>query len=501
MQKTQTNGCSANQNKPEHFDVLIIGAGISGLGSAYHLKNQSPDKSFCILDGMESFGGTWLTHKYPGIRSDSDLFTFGYRFKPWTGAPIASGSEIMNYLNEVIDENHLNDHIRYNHHVATASWCSDKQIWTISALKKDTNEEFTFTANFLWMCQGYYKHEKGYTPNWPDMDKFNGDIIHPQNWPESLDYTNKKVVVIGSGATAATLVPNIAKECQHVTVLQRSPTYFFPRKNENDLVDKLRSLKIDDEWIHKIAREDILQEQANFIELAKTYPNEVKKGLIDGVKAHLGDDFDVDKHFTPNYKPWRQRIAVVPNGDIFEGIRSGKASIKTDEIDHFTERGLQLKSGESVDADIVISATGFNLSVLGGIKFSIDGKPLDFSQTVGYRGMMFTGVPNMTWVMGYFRASWTLRVDLIGDFVCRLLKHMDDKSVKQVTMTLRDEDKDMELLPWIDTDEFNPGYMMRSMHLLPKRGNKADWQHTQDYWSEKEVLPNVDLNDDLFVYK
>jgi len=227
----------------------------------------------------------------------------------------------------------------------------------------------------------------------------------------------------------------------------------------------------------------------------------VKAALIEGVKAHLEPGFDVDKHFTPSYNPWRQRIAVVPNGDIFAGIRSGKASIKTDEIANFTENGLLLKSGESIEADIVISATGFNLSVLGGIEFSIDDKPLDFSQTVGYRGMMFTGVPNMTWVMGYFRASWTLRVDLIGDFVCRLLKHMDDKNVSQVTMTLRDEDEDMELLPWIDTQEFNPGYMMRSMHLLPKRGNKADWQHTQDYWSEKELLPKVNLDDELFVYK
>jgi cation diffusion facilitator CzcD-associated flavoprotein CzcO len=501
MNTTQVNPQTLTENKPEHFDVIIVGAGISGLGSAYHLQKQSPNKSFCVLDGMESFGGTWLTHKYPGIRSDSDMFTFGYRFKPWTGKPIASGAEILNYLGEVITENHLGQHIRCNHHVLTANWCNSAQIWTITAVKKDTQQLLTFTANFLWMCQGYYKHEKGYTPTWQGMDEFNGDIIHPQNWPESLDYSDKKVVVIGSGATAATIVPNIAKKCQHVTVLQRSPTYFFPRENSNELVNQLRSLKINDVWVHEIARQQILQEQASFIDIANSHPNEVKKALIDGIKEHLDEKFDVDKHFTPSYNPWRQRIAVVPNGDIFEAIRSGKASIKTDEIAHFTKSGLQLKSGESIAADIVISATGFNLSVLGGIEFSIDDKPLDFSQTVGYRGMMFTGVPNMTWVMGYFRASWTLRVDLIGDFVCRLLQHMDDNKVTQVTMTLRDEDKDMELLPWIDTDEFNPGYMMRSMHLLPKRGNKADWQHTQDYWSEKDILPKVNLKDKLFVYK
>ncbi|QBY05875.1 NAD(P)/FAD-dependent oxidoreductase [Thalassotalea sp. HSM 43] len=492
---------SAVNSGNEHFDVLIVGAGISGIGSAYHLQQQHPNKRFCILDGMESFGGTWLTHKYPGIRSDSDLFTFGYRFKPWTGKPIASGEEILNYMNEVISDNHLDDHIRYNHNVLTANWCNQSQLWTITAFDKATQQNKRFTANFLWMCQGYYKHDKGYTPKWDGMDEFAGELVHPQNWPENLDYQGKKVVIIGSGATAATLAPNIAGQSKHVTLLQRSPTYFFPRKNENELVEQLRKLNIDESWIHEIARQQILQEQAGFIKLAQDYPGEVKKALIDGVKAHLEPDFDVEKHFTPQYNPWRQRIAVVPEGDIFAGIRSGKASIKTDEIECFNAQGIQLKSGEQLDADIIISATGFNLSVLGGIEFSVDKQAINFAEKVGYRGLMFTDVPNMAWVMGYFRASWTLRVDLIGDFICRLLKHMDDKQVKQVTMTLREEDKDMELLPWINTDEFNPGYMLRSLHLMPKRGNKPEWQHTQDYWSEKDVLPNVNLDDELFVYR
>ncbi len=492
---------NTSNGNTEHFDVLIIGAGISGIGSAVHLKEQHPNKSLCILDGMESFGGTWLTHKYPGIRSDSDLFTFGYRFKPWTGAPIASGEEILNYMHEVIDEKDLSSHIRYSHHVNHANWCNETQLWTVNVLNKLTQEIKTFTAEFLWMCQGYYDHKQGYIPKWQGTEKYQGQLVHPQNWPEDLDYKDKKVVIIGSGATAATLAPVIASESEHVTVLQRSPTYFFPKKNENPLTDQLRALNIDDAWIHEITRQQILQEQAGFIEMAQKYPAEVKKALIDGVKEHLDDDFDVDKHFTPNYNPWRQRIAVVPDGDIFAGIRAGKASIVTDQIECFNETGIRLKSGEQLDADIIISATGFNLSVLGGIEYSVDDEVVDFSQTVGYRGLMFTGVPNMAWVMGYFRASWTLRVDLIGDFICRLLKHMDDKQVKQVTMTLRDEDKDMELLPWIDTDEFNPGYMTRSMHLLPKRGNKAEWQHTQDYWSEKELLPKVNLDDDLFIYK
>jgi cation diffusion facilitator CzcD-associated flavoprotein CzcO len=485
----------------EHFDVVVVGAGLSGIGSAYHLKTQLPEKSFCVLESMQSFGGTWLTHNYPGVRSDSDLFTFGYRFKPWTGSPIAKGAEILQYMHEVITDNHLDSHIRYNQHILTASWSSDEQQWTLTVFNKVNKETKVVTANFLWMCQGYYNHAKGYTPEWHGMDDFVGQIVHPQDWPEGLNYTNKKVIIIGSGATAATLAPNIADDCQLVTLLQRSPTYFIPRENHNPLTDQLREIGVDDAVVHDITRKQLLQEQAGFIELSKNYPNEVKKGLIEGVAALLDDDFDVQKHFTPKYAPWRQRIAVVPEGDIFTGIRSGKVEVKTDEIEEFNQNGIKLKSGEQLEADIVVSATGFNLSILGGIEFSVDGKIIDFSEKVGFRGMMFTDVPNMLWVMGYFRASWTLRVDLIGDFICRLLTHMHNKQVKQVTMTLREEDADMELLPWIDTEEFNPGYMLRSLHLLPKRGSKEDWQHTQDYWAERDELPKVSLDDELFVYK
>jgi cation diffusion facilitator CzcD-associated flavoprotein CzcO len=492
---------NASNESCEHVDVLIVGAGLSGIGSAYHLKTQLPKRSFCVLDGMASFGGTWLTHKYPGVRSDSDLFTFGYRFKPWTGSPIAKGAEILQYMQEVISDNQLAQHIRYNHHVLSASWSSADQLWTITAFKKDSKETILMTANFLWMCQGYYDHAKGYTPDWKGKDEFAGTVVHPQNWPEDLDYKGKNVVIIGSGATAATLAPNIAQDCQHVTLLQRSPTYFIPRKNENVLTDQLRDLGIDDAWVHEITRRQVLQEQAGFIQLSTQYPNEVKKGLIDGVAELLDENFDVQKHFTPSYAPWRQRIAVVPDGDIFSGIRSGKVEVKTEQIACFNKGGIKLQSGEQLDADIIICATGFNLSVLGGIEFSVDNEIVDFSEKVGYRGMMFTDVPNMVWVMGYFRASWTLRVDLIGDFICRLLKHMDNKNLGQVTMTLREEDADMELLPWIDTDEFNPGYMLRSLHLMPKRGGKSDWQHSQDYWSEKDILPTVDLEDPLFAYK
>ncbi|MBS0410726.1 MAG: NAD(P)/FAD-dependent oxidoreductase, partial [Proteobacteria bacterium] len=387
----------AAKQAAEHFDVLIVGAGISGIGGAYHLQTQRPGTSYVILETQESFGGTWLTHKYPGIRSDSDLYTFGYRFKPWTSAPIASAEEILKYMGEVIDENDIAKHIRYGHRIERATWSSADNQWTIEAVRNDTGEAVKITANFLWMCQGYYRHSEGYTPDWPGMDKYKGRIVHPQTWPEDLDYKGKKVIIIGSGATAATLAPAIAGDCEHVTVLQRSPTYFIPGRNANDMADTLRQLQVDESWIHEIVRKQILFNQDQFTRRAVEEPETVKQELLAGVAAFLPPD-QVEKHFTPTYRPWRQRIAFVPDGDIFEGIKAGKASMVTDEIDRFTEKGILTKSGQELEADIIITATGFNLNVLGDIDFVIDGKPLNFADTVTYRGMMFTGVPNMVWV-------------------------------------------------------------------------------------------------------
>jgi cation diffusion facilitator CzcD-associated flavoprotein CzcO len=483
----------------EHFDVLIVGAGISGIGAAYHMTEQCPGMSFVVLEGLESFGGTWLMHRYPGIRSDSDLYTFGYRFKPWVGTPIATAEEIRKYMAEVIAANDLARHIRYRHRIVQATWSSKDNRWTIEGTKTDGGEPFRITANFLWMCQGYYRHAEGYTPHWDGMEDFKGRIVHPQTWPQDLDYKGKKVVVIGSGATAATLVPAIAADCAHVTLLQRSPTYFIPGRNQNPLADQLRALGIKEEWIHEIVRRQILHDQDAFTRRSFEEPEAVKKELLAGVTAFVGPDA-VARHFTPNYRPWRQRIAFVPDGDLFQGVNAGQASVVTDEIVRFTEKGIQLRSGQELDADIIITATGFDLSVLGDIAFAIDGKPLDFAQTVTYRGMMFTGIPNMAWVFGYFRASWTLRVDLLADFVCRLLNHMKRRGTKKVEVALRPQDRDMPLLPWIDPENFNPGYLMRSMHLLPKRGDKPEWQHSQDYWREKDELPLIDLDDAAFVY-
>ena len=501
MTRTNPGSVTAPQAS-EHFDVVIVGAGISGVGGAYHLTKQCPGTSFVVLETQESFGGTWLTHRYPGIRSDSDLYTFGYRFKPWTSAPIATAAEILRYMGEVIDENDLGRHIRYRHKITSARWSSRENLWTIEATRTDTGERVRFTANFLWMCQGYYRHSQGYTPEWDGMANFKGQIVHPQNWPEDLDYAGKNVVVIGSGATAATLIPAIAADCGHVTMLQRSPTYFRTGRNAIAIADELRELDIDEAWIHEIVRKKILHEQAVFTSRSFTEPEAVKQELLAGVRAYLGPDYDVETHFTPSYRPWRQRIAFIPDGDFLEAIRAGKASVVTDEIERFTESGILLRSGKASRSRH--HRHGHRLQSQRARRHRLrrsTAKPLVFSDTVTYRGMMFTGVPNMAWVFGYFRASWTLRADLVADFVCRLLNHMKEKGARKVTPTLRPEDKDMPLLPWIDPENFNPGYIMRGMHLLPKRGDKPEWQHTQDYWTEKDQFPAVDLDDGCFVYE
>jgi cation diffusion facilitator CzcD-associated flavoprotein CzcO len=489
---------NARQTGIEHFDVLIVGAGISGIGGAYHLTHQCPDRRFVVLEAQESFGGTWLTHKYPGVRSDSDLYTFGYRFKPWVGPPIAAAGEIRSYMAEVIAENGLDRHIRYGHTIKAARWSSREELWAIEAVTTG-GETRRFTANFVWMCQGYYRHSEGYTPDWPGMDRFQGRIVHPQAWPEDLDYKGKRVVVIGSGATAATLVPAIAADVAHVTMLQRSPTYFAAGRNQNDLADTLRELQIDEAWIHEIVRRKILFDQEAFTRRTFSEPEAVKQELLAGVAAFLPAE-EVEKNFTPRYRPWRQRLAFVPDGDIFTAIASGKASVVTDEIETFTETGIALKGGQALEADIIVTATGFNLNVLGDIAFEIDGEPLVFADTVTYRGMMFTGVPNLAWVFGYIRASWTLRADLVADFVCALLNRMRAKGATRVEVKLRPEDADMPRLPWIDTENFNAGYMLRGLHLLPKRGDKPEWRHSQDYWREKDELPQIDLDGPEFVY-
>jgi cation diffusion facilitator CzcD-associated flavoprotein CzcO len=495
-----SGSASATAQAAEHVDVLVVGAGISGIDAAYHLQKNCPEKSFTLLETQESFGGTWLTHKYPGVRSDSDLFTFGYKWKPWMGAPIATAEEILKYLNEALDEQDIRRHIRYRHRVLSASWSTPDKLWHIDAERCDSGERLQFTANFLWMCQGYYRHSKGYTPEWPGMADYKGQVVHPQTWPEELDYAGKNVLVIGSGATAATVVPAMAQDCAHITMLQRSPTYFAPAANRNELADTLRELRIPAEWTHEIVRRKILHDQEKITRRSFAEPEKLKADLIRAAKAYLGDDFDVETHFTPRYRPWQQRLAFLPDGDLFQGIRSGKASVVTDHIERFTEHGVLLKSGNELQADIIVTATGFNLCVLGDIDFSVDGKPVDFADTVTYRGMMFTGVPNLAWVFGYFRASWTLRADMISEFLCRMFEHMRSTGASVVTPQLRESDANMPKLAWVAPDNFNPGYLMRSMHLMPKQGDHAPWVFTQDYEQEKDELPGADLEDGALVY-
>ncbi|GAC1537970.1 MAG: NAD(P)/FAD-dependent oxidoreductase [Acidimicrobiales bacterium] len=483
------------------MDVLVVGAGISGIGAAYHLRHECPDKSFVVLEAHDSFGGTWWTHRYPGVRSDSDLFTFGYRFKPWRGAPLATAEEILKYMGEVIEENHLDDHIRYAHRITAATWSSDHRRWTVTATRTDTGDEVQVTANFLWMCQGYYRHDEGYTPEWAGMDRFEGRVVHPQTWPEDLDLAGKKVVVIGSGATAATLIPAIAGSCAHVTMLQRSPTFFFVRPNTNELADTLRQLDIPDEWTHEILRRKIVMDSAAITKMSFESPEELRAFILDQIRPLLPDGFDVEKHFNPTYRPWQQRIAVVLEGDLFTAIREGKASIVTDHIEAFNAEGIVLASGETLQADVIVTATGFELSVLGDIAFEVDGHPLDLADTVTYRGVMFTGVPNLAYVFGYFRSSWTLRADLISELVCRLLHTMEDKGSTMVTPALRDGDADMVLGPWVDPENFNPGYLTRSVHLMPKQGDREPWRLLHDYVIEKELLPSADLDDGTLTFK
>ena len=486
----------------ENFDVIIVGAGIAGITTAYYLQKERPKSTYLILESLDNYGGTWYTHKYPGIRSDSDLYTFGFKFKPWTSAPIATADEILKYLGETIKENQIDEHIRYNHKIIEAEWSTKKKSWILKAERSDTKKIIYFSCNFLMMCQGYFRHNEGYTPKWKDMDKFNGQIVHTEEWPENLDYKNKRIILIGSGATAATTVPAMASKANHVTMLQRSPTFYRTSTvGTEELVERLNKFSDDEKWIYGIVRQQILINQEIFIRRCIEEPEVVKDELINDVRKILGPDYDIEKHFTPSYRPWQQRITLTSNGDLFKSIASGKVSVFTDEIDKFTSNGILLKSGSEITADIVATATGFNMNILGDIQFTIDNKKLHLEDTVTYRGMMFTKVPNLLWVFGYFRGAWTLRAELLARFLSRLLTHMDNLDVKKVTVALREEDKKMKLLPWIADEEFNPGYLSRIMPKMPKSGDKPEWVHNQNYWYEKDVIPAINLDGEEFLYE
>ena len=483
-----------------HVDVLIVGAGVSGIGAAHHLQEQFPDRSFVLLDAQDNRGGTWWTHRYPGVRSDSDLFTYGYRHKPWRGPAIAAAGEILGYLDEVIEEDGLAPHIRYHHQVSAASWSTEERRWTVDVTRGDTGERLRYTTDFLWMCQGYYNHAKPYQPRWEGMDRFAGLVIHPQQWPEDLDLTGKRVVVIGSGSTAATLIPAIAEQAAHVTMLQRSPSYWLAPPLTHELAVTLRSLDSPEDWTHEILRRAYTAQFNELARMSQEAPEELHEFLMESLRPLLPEGFDVEKHFTPRYKPWQQRIAIVPEGDLFTALREERASIVTDTIDTFTEKGILVSSGEEIQADVIITATGFNLSVLGDVAFTVDGEPVEFPERVTWRGVMISGIPNMAYVFGYFRHSWTLRVDLVSDLVARLMRSMQDRGASMVVPTLRPEDRGMQVRPWSDPDNFNAGYVMRSQHVLFKQGDREPWIHMLEHAAEREILPAVDLDDGSLSY-
>lgn len=486
---------------PEHSDVIIIGAGISGLGAACHLQRECPHKNYVILEAREAIGGTWDLFRYPGIRSDSDLYTYGYDFKPWYGQPIATAAEILRYLHEVVAENKLEPHIRFGHRVISAVWSTGDALWTIET-KNGEGETRRFTGSFLFMCQGYYNYEAGYRPQFPGEENFKGLIIHPQQWPEALDYTGKYMVVIGSGATAATIVPAVAERVAHVTQLQRSPSYYLPVDNreEDDMIKELRALDVPQEWIHGIKRRKFLENGRVFTERALNEPDVVRQELLDLAAALLPEDYDFGAHFSPHYAPWKERLCFLPDGDLLKAIASGKASVVTGHIECFVEDGIRLKSGQTLKADIIVSATGIELCGLGNIKFSIDGSPVNLPDTWTYKGIMLSDMPNLAWTFGYIRSSWTLRADLIAHFVCRLLNYMAEVGMRQCTPRLRPEDQAMEARPFIDPADFAPGYMRRGIGRLPKQGDREPWINTQNYYLEKSALPQVSFDDGVLQF-
>jgi len=484
----------------EHVDVLIIGAGISGLGAACHIQNECNNKSYLILEGRDAIGGTWDLFKYPGIRSDSDLYTFGYDFKPWHGQPIATAPEILGYLNEVVDENNLAPNIRFNQWVTTADWSSDDARWTVSTTTDGVTKRYS--GNFLFMCQGYYNYEAGYQPDFPGQEEFSGPIIHPQHWPEDLDYSNKKMVVIGSGATAATILPAAAETAAHVTQLQRSPSYYLALDNsgEDEMIEELRALDTPLDWIHGIKRRKMLEFGRDMTERSLTTPDEVREELLEGAREALPEGYEVEKHFGPSYSPWKERLCLLPDGDMFAAIKAGKASVVTDQIERFTKDGILLQSGETLEADIIVTATGIELCGLGNIAYTVDGKAVNAAENFSYRGTMISDMPNLAWIFGYIRTSWTMRSDMIAHYICRLLNHMDELGVRQCTPRLRPEDQGMNGKGYIDPEDFSPGYMQRGIHRLPKQSDSAPWANSQDYYTEKDELPNAEFDDGVLVF-
>lgn len=478
--------------QPAHapdFDLIIIGAGLSGIGTACHFTDKCPGKSYTVLEARDCIGGTWDLFRYPGIRSDSDMHTLGYVFKPWTDPKaIADGPSILRYIHEAADEYNVSPHIRYHHKVVSANWDSKRALWTLTVLRTDTDETLTLTARFVTSAAGYYRYDQGHAPNFKGAKSFKGPIIHPQHWPEDLDYKDKRIVVIGSGATAVTLIPELAKDAKHVVMLQRSPTYIAARPDQDKIANGLRKI-LPEKLAYKLSRWKNLTLGRYFYNQARNKPEKAKQQIIKLAQKALGKDYDVDTHFTPTYNPWDQRLCLAPNGDIFKAIKAGTASVVTDTIDRFTKDGIALTSGKQLEADIIVTATGLEVVFLGQVDFSVDGKPAKPSETFGYKGMMFSGIPNLISVFGYTNASWTLRADLVSDYMCRLINHME---ATQTRIALPSPPEGMIAGPWTD---FQAGYLLRVLDDLPKQGDRDPWQNAQDYAFDRKALGEAPIDD------
>jgi monooxygenase len=474
----------------EHVNVLIVGAGLSGIGAAVHLQRNCPQKSYAILESREAIGGTWDLFRYPGIRSDSDMFTLGYSFKPWRDQDsIAAGEKIRDYINETAREYRVEDHIRFGHKVISAEWSSEKSLWTVRA--EHGGETVELTCDFFYGCTGYYRYDEGFTPEFPGRERFQGEIVHPQHWPEDLDYRGKRVVVIGSGATAVTLIPAMAPETEHITMLQRSPGYVVTLPGQDPIAKGLRRV-LPEKAVYAVVRWKNVLVQMAFYQLSRRAPRFTRKLIRRGVERHLPAGYDVDRDFEPRYNPWDERVCLVPGGDLFEELSSGRASVVTDTTKTFTEKGIELSSGRELEADVIVTATGLNLLVLGGIEVKVDGERKQFSDLVGYKGMMFGGVPNLALALGYTNASFTLKCDLTSQYLCRLLNHMDAHGYKVATP--REPGPSVEIHPFID---LKSGYVLRSIDQLPKQGAKQPWTLHQNYARDIRLLKHGPVDDEI----
>ena len=479
------------EGSPEHLDVLIVGAGLSGIGAAWHLHDRCPGKSYAILEARGDLGGTWDLFRYPGIRSDSDMHTLGYRFKPWTASnSITDGPSILEYVRQTARENGIEEKIRFHHRVLAAEWSSADARWTVEAERTETGERMRLTCDFLWTCSGYYRYDEGYTPEFEGVDRFPGPVVHPQHWPGDLDYEGKRVVVIGSGATAVTLVPAMAEKAADVTMLQRSPTYIASLPAQDRIANRLRR-HLPDRVVYGIVRWKNVLIQTAFYQLSRRRPELVKKMIRRGVEHALPPGYDVDKHFKPHYNPWDQRMCLVPDGDLFASISAGEASVVTDRIKTFTERGIELESGEDLEADVIVTATGLNLLFLGGMELTVDGEPVDVPGKMTYKGMMLSGVPNMAFTVGYTNASWTLKADLTSEYVCRLLRHMDAHGYRRCVPEVDPSVTEQPLL------DFTSGYVQRAVHRFPKQGDRAPWRLRQNYAYDLRHLRHGPIQDSV----